>query len=538
MIRSRRIALIAAIPALAVMALSSCGDDTDGVGTGSPKVIQIGANSGGSKLAGTPGAESSAAGDAAMWAPWVSYTYSFVGDASGLPSSAAAWSFDAGLAPDAARVAEIAESLGLSGELQPLPAEYGGGWVIGSTDYTGPSLQVGTDGMLSWWYNPGPMAGSREISVGCVAPGVPVEGDGTAVSPESGGGSDASTGSSGGSATPDTAPDDTAVPDDTTVVDEPCVVVEPTPPANVPDKAEAETLFRGLLADWGYDADAVTLETYADDWGAYVTGYLSLGGFRSPASVSAGFGEDGALTWASGTLATAAPAGDYPLVSVDEAIARLNDRTGKWGWFGGWMAYAKGGVAMDTAVSATADVAIEPAIDPAAPVMPPDTMPEPEEIAVEFTSVSMELTTVWGEDGTIYVLPAYSFTAADGTTATMVAVGEEYLDLPDPAPVDSVPVDSGPGDTGVVSTDVVTSGTDVVPPTPETLPAEVDMAAAEASLVGLTLEEATKVAEGAGWTVRVSTLDGEGQALTDDYLPLRVNVAVEAGVITGIDSIG
>ena len=64
------------------------------------------------------------------------------------------------------------------------------------------------------------------------------------------------------------------------------------------------------------------------------------------------------------------------------------------------------------------------------------------------------------------------------------------------------------------------------------------MAAAEASLVGLTLEEATKVAEGAGWTIRVSTLDGEGQALTDDYLPLRVNVAVEAGVITGIDSIG
>lgn len=529
MIRSRRIALIAAIPALAVMALSSCGDDTAGVGTGSPKVIQIGANSGGSKLAGTPGAESSTAGDAAMWAPWVSYTYSFVGDASGLPSSAAAWSFDAGLAPDAARVAEIAASLGLSGDLQPLPAEYGGGWVIGSTDYTGPSLQIGSDGMLSWWYNPGPMAGSREVSEGCATTV-------TAVPPEEGGGTDASTGSSSGAATPDTAPDDTVAPDDTTVVDEPCVVVEPTPPANVPDKAEAETLFQGLLADWGYDAGSVTLETYADDWGAYVTGYLSLGGFRSPASVSAGFGEDGALTWASGTLAAASPAGEYPLVSVDEAIARLNDRTGKWGWFGGWMAYAKGGVAMDTAVSS--DAVVEPAIEPALPSMPPETMPEPEEIAVTFTEVSMELTTVWGEDGTIYVLPAYSFTAADGTTAMMVAVGEEYLDLPEPAPVETVPVETVTGDTGVVSTDVVTPGTDVSPPTPETIPAEVDMAAAEASLVGLTLEEATKVAEGAGWVVRVSTLDGEGQAMTDDYMPLRVNVAVEAGVVTAIDSIG
>lgn len=532
MIRSRRIALIAAIPALAVMALSACGDDSSTTLGGTPSVIHIGANLGGSKLAGVAGAESSVAGDASMWAPWANYTYSFSGDASGLPTSAAAWSFETGATPDAARVAAIAASFGLTGDLQPLPAEYGGGWVIGSTDYTGPSLQIGTDGMLSWWYNPGPMDGGREIAEGCVQPGV-------AVDPVAGGGTDASS----GTATPDTATIDSGAPVDTTVVEETCVVIEPTPPANVPDKAEAETLFRGLLADWGYDADSVTLETYADDWGAYVTGFLSLGGFRSPASVSAGFGEDGAITWASGTLAAAAPAGEYPLVSVDEAITRLNDRTGKWGWFGGWMAYAKGGVAMDTAVSstgsATVGAPVDPVTDTVAPdMMPPETMPEPEEIAVEFTSVSMELTTVWGEDGSIYVLPAYSFTAADGTTATMVAVGEEYLDLPEPAPVETVPVDTGVIDTGTVSTDVVTPGTDVVTPTPETIAAELDLAAAEASLVGLTLDEATKVAEGAGWTVRVSTLDGVGQQLTADYSPQRVNVAVEAGVVTGIDSIG
>lgn len=537
MIRSRRLALIAALPALAVMALSACGDDArDGaLGQGAPAVIHIGAGggagAGGSKLAGAP-SESAVAGDAAMWAPWVQYTYSFGGDASGLPSTGAAWSFASGASPDAQRVAAIAASFGLSGELQPMPAEYGGGWVIGSTDYTGPSLMVGTDGMLSWWYNVGPTESDR-IAAGCAEAGV-------AVTPDAGGGSDAANGTSSG-----TAPDDTAV---LTVNEPPCVVEEPTPPAGVPTKAEAEDLFRGLLAEWGYDAGSVTLETYADEWGAYVTGYLSLGGFRSPASVSAGFGADGAITWASGTLAEAAPAGEYPLVSVDEALARLNDRTGKWGWFGGWGAYAKGGVAIDAATStdAGATTAVEPAIaceagagDCVIEPMPYETVPtEPEEVAVVFTEVTLETTTVWGDDGTIYVLPAYTFTAADGMTATMVAVGEEYLDLPEPAAAETVPGDTPTVDTGVVSTAVVTSGTGVVHPTPETLPAEVDMAAAEASLVGLTVDEATKVAEGAGWTLRVSTLDGEGQSLTEDYSPLRVNVAVEAGVVVGIDSIG
>ena len=50
----------------------------------------------------------------------------------------------------------------------------------------------------------------------------------------------------------------------------------------------------------------------------------------------AGFGEKGAVTWASGTLATVTAVDTgYPIVSTTDALARLNDHTGKWLWFGG-----------------------------------------------------------------------------------------------------------------------------------------------------------------------------------------------------------
>jgi hypothetical protein len=160
------------------------------------------------------------------------------------------------------------------------------------------------------------------------------------------------------------------------------------------------------------------------------------------------------------------------------------------------------------------------------PVMPTgDTMPAPEPITVHLTTVKLDLTTVWAEDGTVYILPAYTFGATDGGSFTIVAVDESLLDLPAPAPVDTtvvdpVPVDPAPTGTGVVA----------VP--------EVTVEQAAAVLVGLSLDEATKVAEGNGWTVRVSTLDGAPQMLTMDYLSNRVDVAVTAGTVTGVDNIG
>jgi hypothetical protein len=60
----------------------------------------------------------------------------------------------------------------------------------------------------------------------------------------------------------------------------------------------------------------------------------------------------------------------------------------------------------------------------------------------------------------------------------------------------------------------------------------------ESIVVGLSVEEAETAAEEAGFTVRIARQDGEDLALTMDFIPNRVNVEVEDGVVTGVVSVG
>jgi hypothetical protein len=57
-------------------------------------------------------------------------------------------------------------------------------------------------------------------------------------------------------------------------------------------------------------------------------------------------------------------------------------------------------------------------------------------------------------------------------------------------------------------------------------------------LVGVTLADATARAEQRGCPLRVAVLDGEPQALTEDFSPARINVRVEDDVVTGVEFMG
>lgn len=78
------------------------------------------------------------------------------------------------------------------------------------------------------------------------------------------------------------------------------------------------------------------------------------------------------------------------------------------------------------------------------------------------------------------------------------------------------------------------------PPTDDgTLPDLTPVDAADAEvLVGQTLADAEDEADARGWTVRVARLDGEDLALTEDYSPTRINVAVEDDVVVGVLFVG
>ena len=53
-------------------------------------------------------------------------------------------------------------------------------------------------------------------------------------------------------------------------------------------------------------------------------------------------------------------------------------------------------------------------------------------------------------------------------------------------------------------------------------------------LIGLTEDEASKVAIGRGWTMRVASVDGKDNMLTADYSYTRVNVVIVNGVVTAV----
>ncbi len=276
MLRSRRFVLISTVVVLG-LASTACGDDRRISGTSStvagatPPVIRVGSGSGSAS-------PMSSESDSKMMAPYGQTVYIYDGDLPELGGTARAWRFPAGVQPDLERIAAFARVLGVEGEVRSLPADEGGGWMVGSADYSGANLSVSMDGMLSWWFSPSP----------------DVWGSGVAC------------------AEPEPMPVDTTV--DSTVVETFCE--EPQPPANVPDEATALQMAEELFAELGYDVTTLDFDAYADEWGANVAAFVLLDGGPSPMSMSVGFGAEGVVTWASGFLAEPEVVGEYPMAGL------------------------------------------------------------------------------------------------------------------------------------------------------------------------------------------------------------------------------
>ena len=213
-----------------------------------------------------------------------------------LPTDDQGYVFDSSVAITAEQVAAIAAALGVTGE--PVHVD-DMSWQVGPDDGSAPSLWVYDDGQQNWSYS----SAWANASVG----------EGCAVAVDS-------TGTETGSCP------------------------EPEPPAGVLTADQAEQRSSELLSALGVDPATVTYETYADEWFASVQASDGIDGRATVRSWNFGFGEDGVLQYAGGSLAAAQPVGPYPLVDLDTAVARLSDN-----FYGGF-----GGVAMldDVAVSA------------------------------------------------------------------------------------------------------------------------------------------------------------------------------------------
>ena len=146
----------------------------------------------------------------------------------------------------------------------------------------------------------------------------------------------------------------------------------------------------------------------------------------------------------------------------------------------------------------------------------------------------------WSGTGQLLMLPAYVFGTNNFGNVEVLAVPDRFIVEPDVAV--PTPTDTGvvrPGGTSGSSGGSTGSGSGSVEPAPApTAPSGTPTPESAGKLVGLSETEAAKVAESAGWVLRVTRRDGVDLNVTMDWNLQRVNVAVVKKTVTEILSIG
>ncbi|MGZ6987075.1 MAG: hypothetical protein ACXVKP_19425, partial [Ilumatobacteraceae bacterium] len=140
MIRSRRLALVAIVFAFGIAA---CGEPSSTTpAANQPKVIQLAGSQGGTSAERAPAAAMPSGGATAdsKMAVFGATKFVYDGQLPALDGAAASWFFAAGQKPDPQRIAKLAASLGVQGDVRSLPQDQGGGWAVGPEDYSGPVL--------------------------------------------------------------------------------------------------------------------------------------------------------------------------------------------------------------------------------------------------------------------------------------------------------------------------------------------------------------------------------------------------------------
>lgn len=521
---NRVLTLTVVVTGLSLSAVSCAAGDVDSGGLTPPEVIRVEGTGGDaantseeSAFADTAESALSISEDPATdgdmasdyMVPWTVVTDFVVGDLPALPTGSTGYMYrsDSTVSEDVAL--RLATALGVDPTPQTRPEGYEAEWAFGPDDGTAPSLTIDAFSQHYWWYSPDWSEREAMDELYSCTETVDAEGNATVDCPE------------------------------------------PEPPVGVPSAEEAEAAARKLISAAGFDVDGLTYEVNADEW--YVSVYASRqlvdGIAANGENWSFGFGAKGGLQWAGGSFVAPERVGPYPLIGIDEAVERLRENyLGSGGSVGVAVAIAAAeevdDAAADTALAVEAD-------DPVSGMMSNEEWEGPEEITVTLVDVVPDLWWATDVDDNSWLLPAYRFIGDDGGWYTLPAVTDEYLietpvyiqdeePQPEPAPP-PLPAVSEPDDGGVASDDldrIMESVVVVLESQVEELDDMTLQFLEEVTDAFYTEDEFADLAAAFGLTVRAVQRDGEFLMVTEDYSLTRVNVVVESGVVTAVDSIG
>ncbi len=224
-----------------------------------------------------------------------------------------------------------------------------------------------------------------------------------------------------------------------------------------------------------------------------VTGTFMIDEHRTNVAVTFTYGADGAVLQAAGPLFDYEKALVYPVLSPQDAVARLTDAK--------YASVRTSNVVRSFDVSANATVSI--------------------------TGAELTLMQIVLNNRSSMLLPAYTFTNAQGEVGTVLALPDQYLSYGDSIVTGGVEPEPAAEPRPIGTT--TTTKPDIIDPDPSVLGKETAN-----TLVGLSEDEATKVATDRKWIVRIAKRDGEEFMLTMDYVSNRVNFTVVAGVVTEV----
>jgi len=272
-------------------------------------------------------------------------------------------------------------------------------------------------------------------------------------------------------------------------VDTGCVIETPPAAENLPTDSEARAKTLELLGD-GFQINNVMRSA----WDVTVDGTYLVNGKDASYWGLVGFADQGRISSASGLIGEPSNVGKYKTISASEALPRLNG--------GMFMAFDNVRSATDEACSSEA----------------------PCTTTITFTSVRRTYTQLYDSSNTVWIVPAYEYSDANGGTWTAMALDDSYLEKAD---VSSIDTDSVPAP---------------VEPMPVPLPDETDGGSVEpvptiatSAPIGLSELEAIKLIESEGFTARVIARDGESLPATKDYRLDRVNISIENGVVVSAE---
>jgi hypothetical protein len=184
-------------------------------------------------------------------------------------------------------------------------------------------------------------------------------------------------------------------------------VANSTPPVNLPDEATAIARVSQLLKDVGLRVKPYSFSATKSEWSTDVVGTLMARDISSNMSLSVSFGSEARIMYASGPLVELKNAGSYPLVAPKDAVKRLSQL--QYGLMG------------PTARSAIDMTLSSPVTDSSAPVV----------VTVPITGVRLALMQTTLTNKSSILLPAYTFTNADGDVGTVLAIEDKYLSYGD-----------------------------------------------------------------------------------------------------------